>query len=51
LSQPFAEPIVTHLPAPVRDLVNPSSEWEARKTGDKKSNVAGEFESARVYLA
>ena len=51
LSQPFAEPIVTHLPAPVRDLVNPSSEWEGRKTGDKKSNVAGEFESARVYLA
>lgn len=51
LSQPFAEPIVTHLPAPVRDLVNPSSDWESKKTGDKKSNVAGEFESARVYLA
>ena len=51
LSQPFAEPIVTHLPAPVRDLVNPNPDWEAKKTGDKRSTVAGEFESARVYLA
>jgi hypothetical protein len=49
LSQPFAEPIVTHLPAPVRDLVQPGQAWESKKNNGR--NVAGEFESARVYLA
>lgn len=54
LSQSFAEPIVPHLPQPIKELVQAPHEWEARakKTdGQKTGNVAGEFESARVYLA
>lgn len=62
LSQPFAEPIVPHLPENMRKMVDPSREWESRARrravfGDDNDpregarSVAGEFESARVYLA
>lgn len=51
LSQPFAEPLVPHLPGPVRGMVQPSAEWENRGKKAGNGNVAGEFESARVYLA
>jgi hypothetical protein len=61
LSQPFAEPIVPHLPQNMRKMVDPSREWESKARrravfGDDESrngarSVAGEFESARVYLA
>ncbi|KAG8884303.1 GTPase activating protein [Tulasnella sp. 331] len=47
LSHPLAKPIIPHLPAPVRSLVNVQGEWSSwvEKGG------LGEFESARVYLA
>ncbi|GHJ87450.1 hypothetical protein NliqN6_3852 [Naganishia liquefaciens] len=61
LSQPFAEPIVPHLPPNMRKMVDPSREWEAKARrralfGDEQrpnsvASVTGEFESARVYLA
>lgn len=61
LSQPFAEPIVPHLPQNMRKMVDPSREWESKARrravfGDDDmrngaGSVAGEFESARVYLA
>ncbi|WWC65030.1 uncharacterized protein I303_107644 [Kwoniella dejecticola CBS 10117] len=57
LSHPLAQPVVPHLPPAVRSLVNVPGEWE--RTGrlppkpGKKNNtdVASEFESARLYLA
>jgi hypothetical protein len=61
LSQPFAEPIVPHLPQNMRKMVDPSREWESKArrravfgdddTRNGAGSVAGEFESARVYLA
>ncbi|KAJ9109707.1 hypothetical protein QFC19_001937 [Naganishia cerealis] len=64
LSQPFAEPIVPHLPQNMRKMVDPSREWESRArrralfgedrsdtAGGGAASVTGEFESARVYLA
>lgn len=63
LSQPFAEPIVPHLPPNMRKMVDPTREWEAKARrralfGDESrdgnhtaASVTGEFESARVYLA
>ncbi|KAJ9098700.1 hypothetical protein QFC21_004348 [Naganishia friedmannii] len=64
LSQPFAEPIVPHLPQNMRKMVDPSREWESKArrralfgedrsdaTGGGSASVTGEFESARVYLA
>jgi len=62
LSHPLAKPIVPHLPEPVRSLITVPGEWEStgerqkriRETkgkGGGRSAVAGEYESARVYLA
>lgn len=51
LSQPFAEPIVPHLPATVRSFVNPHSEWDLSAHASQKDSVVGEYESARVFLA
>lgn len=61
LSQPFAEPIVPHLPQNMRKMVDPSREWESKarrralfgddSRGSTAASVTGEFESARVYLA
>lgn len=62
LSQPFAEPIVPHLPPNMRKMVDPTREWEAKarrralfgdesRDGHTAASVTGEFESARVYLA
>ncbi|WRT70882.1 uncharacterized protein IL334_007881 [Kwoniella shivajii] len=55
LSHPLAQPVVPHLPPAVRSLVHVPGEWERTgrlppKTG-KASDVANEFESARLYLA
>ncbi|KAK8850697.1 hypothetical protein IAR55_004617 [Kwoniella newhampshirensis] len=55
LSHPLAQPVVPHLPPAVRSLVHVPGEWERSgrlppKTG-KGSDVATEFESARLYLA
>ncbi|WWD20868.1 hypothetical protein CI109_105345 [Kwoniella shandongensis] len=55
LSHPLAQPVVPHLPPAVRSLVHVPGEWERSgrlppKTG-KSSDVATEFESARLYLA
>lgn len=52
LSHPFAKPLVPHLPEPVRSLVNAPGEWESRRrVKPGAAQVAGEYESARVYLA
>jgi hypothetical protein len=62
LSHPLAKPIVPHLPEPVRSLITVPGEWEstgerqkrireAKGKGGGRSAVAGEYESARVYLA
>lgn len=47
LSHPLARPIVPHLPAPVKSLVNVEGEWSSWV----EQGGMGEFESARVYLA
>ena len=49
LSHPLAQPIVPHLPDPVKSLVNASGETEWGSWVEKGG--VGEFESARVYLA
>ncbi len=49
LSHPLAQPIVPHLPDPVRSLVNASGETEWSSWVQKGG--VGEFESARIYLA
>ena len=49
LSHPLAQPIVPHLPDPVRSLVNAAGETEWGSWVEKGG--VGEFESARVYLA
>lgn len=52
LSHPFAKPLVPHLPEPVRSLVTAPGEWESRRrVKPGAAQVAGEYESARVYLA
>ena len=49
LSHPLAQPIVPHLPDPVKSLVNAAGETEWGSWVEKGG--VGEFESARVYLA
>lgn len=49
LSHPLAQPIVPHLPEPVKSLVNASGETQWGSWVEKGG--VGEFESARVYLA
>ena len=55
LKHPLAQEVVPHLPPAVRSLVNATGEWEQsgrstmRRNG--RSDVASEFESARLYLA
>lgn len=49
LSHPLAQPIVPHLPDPVKSLVNASGETDWGSWVEKGG--VGEFESARVYLA
>lgn len=55
LKHPLAQEIVPHLPPAVRSLVNAPGEWDQsgrsslRQKG--RSDVASEFESARLYLA
>ena len=55
MKHPLAQEVVPHLPPAVRSLVNASGEWEqsgrstVRRNG--RSDVASEFESARLYLA
>lgn len=49
LSHPLAQPIVPHLPDPVKSLVSASGETEWGSWVEKGG--VGEFESARVYLA
>ncbi|WVW80626.1 hypothetical protein I302_102612 [Kwoniella bestiolae CBS 10118] len=56
LSHPLAQPVVPHLPPAVRSLVNVPGEWERTgrlppKTSKSSTDVANEFESARLYLA
>jgi len=55
LAHPLAQEVVPHLPPAVRSLVNAPGEWDrsGRSNGAKKgrSDVASEFESARLYLA
>lgn len=65
LNAPIAQPVVPHLPPAMRSLVNAQGEWAtstsganasgtqrgARGKGRKASEVASEFESARLYLA
>ena len=64
LNTPLAQPVVPHLPPAVRSLVNAHGEWDSggtgggagaqrggRGQGKKASEVASEFESARLYLA
>ncbi|EJU05764.1 RabGAP/TBC [Dacryopinax primogenitus] len=47
LSHPLAQPIVPHLPEPVKSLVHADGEW----SGWVEKGGVGEYESARVYLA
>lgn len=49
LSHPLAQPIVPHLPDPVKSLVSASGETQWGSWVEKGG--VGEFESARVYLA
>ncbi|OCF79010.1 rab GTPase activator [Kwoniella mangroviensis CBS 8886] len=59
LSHPLAQPVVPHLPPAVRSLVHVPGEWErtgrlpakTSKTKSGSTDVASEFESARLYLA
>ncbi|WVQ72719.1 hypothetical protein IAR50_002279 [Cryptococcus sp. DSM 104548] len=57
LSHPLAQPVVPHLPPAFKSLVNVSGEWErngrsqSANGGRGGSDVASEFESARLYLA
>ncbi|TYJ57288.1 hypothetical protein B9479_002021 [Cryptococcus floricola] len=60
LSHPLAQPVVPHLPPAFKSLVNVPGEWErngraqganAQNGGRGGSDVASEFESARLYLA
>lgn len=55
LAHPLAQEVVPHLPPAVRSLVNAPGEWDrsGRSAVPKKgrSDVASEFESARLYLA
>jgi hypothetical protein len=55
LNHPLAKPVVPHLPPAFRSLVNATGEWESttpktRRSG-RASDVASEFEAARLYLA
>ncbi|KZO95167.1 RabGAP/TBC [Calocera viscosa TUFC12733] len=47
LSHPLAQPIVPHLPDPVKSFVHADGEW----SGWVEKGGVGEYESARVYLA
>ncbi|KAI5121685.1 hypothetical protein M0805_002761 [Coniferiporia weirii] len=49
LSHPLAQPILPHLPDPVKSLVSAAGETEWGSWVEKGG--VGEFESARVYLA
>ncbi|EJD02386.1 RabGAP/TBC [Fomitiporia mediterranea MF3/22] len=49
LSHPLAQPIVPHLPDPVKSIVNASGETQWGSWVEKGG--VGEFDSARVYLA
>lgn len=56
LKHPLAKPVVPHLPPAFRSLATAQGEWEgARLTpkngSSRSSDVASEFESARLYLA
>jgi hypothetical protein len=64
LNTPLAQPVVPHLPPAMRSLVHAQGEWDSgsggagsggqrggRGRGRKASEVASEFESARLYLA
>lgn len=56
LNHPLAKPVVPHLPPAFRSLVTAQGEWESArltpKSGSSRSSdVASEFESARLYLA
>lgn len=49
-SHPLAKPFLPHLPEPVRSLITVPGEWETRRT-KSASEISGEFDSARVFLA
>ncbi|KLT38803.1 RabGAP/TBC [Cutaneotrichosporon oleaginosum] len=55
LNHPLAKPVVPHLPPAFRSLVHAPGEWQSSvppRTGNSRStDVATEFEAARLYLA